>query len=151
MISIVALLVTAVTFYIGHTRSKKSDQIHISREIWDLIESQEEIFETISIADLSTDADKRIRIVKTMDSLGNELDYFVYLTKEGEIKDSVVTEYYRKRLLRIYGTAKFIEKKYPGTGEYSGTGRIIDLIKKYHQITHKAKEYEKEFVNLRPA
>jgi hypothetical protein len=141
-------LVTAFTFYIGHTRSKKSEQVRINRELLDRIESQEEIFETISTADLGSNADNRARMIKTINSLRNELNYFVYLTEKGGIKDSIVTEYYRKRLLPIYRTAKFIEKKYPGTGEYSGTGKIVDLIEKYHQITHKTKKYEAEFVNL---
>lgn len=87
-------------------------------------------------------------MIKTIDSLRNELNYFVYLEEKGEIKDPIVTEYYRKRLLPIYRTVKFIEKKYPGTGEYSGTGKIVDIIEKYHQITRKTKEYEAEFVNL---
>lgn len=101
----------------------------------------------MSTEDLSSSADNRMRMIKAMDSLRNELDYFVYLTKEGEIKDPIVIEYYRKRLFSIYGTAKFVDKKYPGTGKYSGTDEILDLIKKYHEITHKTKEYEEEFVN----
>ena len=79
MISIIALLVTAFTFYISHTRSKKSEQVRNSREIWDRIESQEEIFETVSTADLGSNADNRARMIKTLNSLQNELNYFVYL------------------------------------------------------------------------
>jgi hypothetical protein len=44
LIAIIAVGVTAVLFYIGHTRCKKSEQIRVSREIWDRIVPHEEIF-----------------------------------------------------------------------------------------------------------
>lgn len=99
--------------------------------------------------DLSSSIDNRMKMVKAMNSLRIELDYFVYLAEKGEIRDSIVREYYRKRLFPIFGTAKFIDKKYPGTGDYSGTREILNLIKKYHGIIHKTKEYEEEFIQLR--
>jgi hypothetical protein len=37
-LSLTALGVSVVQFYIGHTRAKKSEEIHISREIWDRID-----------------------------------------------------------------------------------------------------------------
>jgi hypothetical protein len=43
--AIVALLVSSFTFYLSYTRSKKSEQIRISREIWDRIDAQEDIIE----------------------------------------------------------------------------------------------------------
>lgn len=114
-------------------------------EIWDRIETQEHIIEEWSVEDpVRRDGTKMIR---ALDSLKNELDYFVYLTEKGEIKDSVVREYYRKRLLNIFVTARFINKQYPESQYYSGTQEILNLIEKYHKLTDKMKEYREEFAN----
>jgi hypothetical protein len=64
----------------------------------------------MSMEDLSNSSDNRMRMRKAMDSLTNELDYFVYLAEKGEIKDSIVLEYYRKRLIPIFGTNIYIQK-----------------------------------------
>jgi hypothetical protein len=136
-----------VTFYIGHTRSKKSEQIRVSREIWDRIDAQEEIFEKMTMEDMSSSIDNRMKLIKAIDSLTNELDYFVYLVEKDDIKNSIVREYYRKRLVPIFRTAKFIDEKYPDTGDYSRTKEILDRIAKYHKITHKMKEYKEEFIS----
>jgi hypothetical protein len=87
-----------VTFYIGHTRSKKSEQIRVSREIWDRIDAQEEIFEKMTMEDMSSSIDNRMKLIKAIDSLTNELDYFVYLVEKDDIKNSIVREYYRRKI-----------------------------------------------------
>jgi hypothetical protein len=143
-VSITALGVSIVTFYIGHTRAKKSEEIRMSREIWDRIDAQEKIIEKWTVADRNTE--NNMKMINAMDSLTNEIDYFVYLVENGEINDSVVREYYRKRLLPIFMTAKFIDKQNPESKDYSGTQKILELIKKYHKVTGKMEDYKKEFI-----
>ena len=99
--AITALVITAITFYIEHTRNKTSEEIRVSREIWDRIDTLEAIVEKWTIEDQSERDD--MGMIKARDSLINKLDYFVYLAKKGEIKDSTVREYYRKRLLISLG------------------------------------------------
>jgi hypothetical protein len=78
-----------------------------------------------------------MKMIKAMDSLINELDYFVYLIEKGEIKGSTLREYYRKRLVNIFSTAIFINKAYPDSKGYSEIQKILHLIQKYHKITGK--------------
>ena len=122
-VAIIALAVPAILYFIGHTRSKKSEQIRISREVWSNIDAQETILEKMTMENLSSSSDSRMKMIKTVDSLINELEYFVFLTKS-EMKDASVREYYRKRLLPISRTIKFINKQHPESKE-SGTQKIL--------------------------
>jgi hypothetical protein len=143
ILAISALVVSMSLFYVGHTRSKKSDQIRISREIWDRIENQEHIIEGWTIEDpVSRD---EMKVVRAMNSLKNEMGYFVNLIEEGEIKEAFITEHYRKKLFDIYGTMHYINKQYPDAKQYSATQEILDLIRRYHDLTGKMKEYKEEF------
>jgi hypothetical protein len=56
-VSLTALGISVVTFYIGHTRAKKSEEIHISREIWDRIDLQQRIVEKWTEEDHSSSHD----------------------------------------------------------------------------------------------
>jgi hypothetical protein len=142
-----ALLVAVFTWYIGHTRSKKSDQIRISREIWDHIDAEEKIIESWSQNDPSR---SNLDMINALDSLVNELGLFVNFTKWGEIKDSTIRNYYRGRLLRIFKTAKFINKlttkEHPEGKDYSGAEDLLRLIEDYHKVIGKTEAYRKEFV-----
>jgi hypothetical protein len=142
-VSVISLGISVVTFYINHTRTKKSEEIRMSREIWDRIDTHEDIIEKWTIGDRSVE--NNMEMINAMDSLANEMDYFVYLTENGEINDSVVREYYRKRLLPIFKTARFINKQYPESKDYSGTQKILGLIEKYHKAIGKIEDYNKEF------
>jgi hypothetical protein len=51
LVGIAALVISAITFYVDHTRSKKSEQFHFSREIWNQIDEQEKIIEKWTVAD----------------------------------------------------------------------------------------------------
>ena len=82
--------------------------------------------------------------INAMDSLINELDYFVYLTENGEIRDFTIREYYRKRLLPIFMTIKYVKEWNPDY-EDTRSQEILNLIEKYHMITGKMDEYRKEF------
>jgi hypothetical protein len=123
---------------LGHTRAKKSEEIRISREIWDRIDPQ------VRIIERWTGSGDSLPPMNALDSLMNELDYFVYLTENGEIKDPTIREYYRKRLLPIFMTLKTVEA-WNADSEYAVPYEILKLIEKYHDITGKMDEYRKEF------
>jgi hypothetical protein len=138
-VSVISLTIS----YISHARTKKSEEIRISREIWDRIDVHEGIIEKWTIEDQNRE--NNMKMINAIDSLINEMDYFVYLTENREIKDSIVREYYRKRLLPIFKTAQFINKQHPGSKDYSGTQKILNLIEKYHKAIGKIEDYKKEF------
>lgn len=150
IVAVVALVVSTMSLmisYISHAGIKKSEEIRISREIWDRIDAHEGIIEKWMEMIITGDHNKEdnMKMINAMDSLTNEVDYFVYLTENREINDSVVRDYYRKRLLPIFRTAKSINKQYPQSADYSGTQKILDLIQKYHKVIGKIGDYEKEF------
>ena len=72
-VSLIALGVSAVTFYIGHTRDKKSEEIRISREIWERIDANYYIIEKWFRA--KSDPKMYSTMVNTIDPLRNEIDY----------------------------------------------------------------------------
>jgi hypothetical protein len=142
ILSLIALGVSFFAFYIPHRRAKKSEGIRVSREIWDRIDRQERFIENWTMQDHSSG--DSLPPMKAMDSLMNELNYFVYLTENGEIKDATIREYYRKRLLPIFMTVKTVEDWNPDY-EYAIPYEIVKLIEKYHNITGKMDVYRKEF------
>jgi hypothetical protein len=140
-VGIAGLLVAAITFYIGHTRGKKSEQLHISREIWDAMYAQQD---SISILLKEDDPDYIKKIVLAINRLRDQLGYFVYLTEKGEINDPVVREYYRKQLRHTNGLAilMFANDK---LNDFDGPQDILNLIRKYHVLTCEMEAYVKEF------
>jgi trans-2-enoyl-CoA reductase len=146
ILAVAALAVSVISLGVSYTtlrRTKKSEEIRISREIWDRIDAHEGIIEKWTLGDHS-DEDNR-KAIGAIDSLINEMDYFVYLTENREIEDPVVRDYYRKRLIPIFRTAKFIDKQDPQSTNHSGTQKILGLIEKYHKVIGKTRDYEKEF------
>ena len=74
--------------------------------------------------------------------LRTELDYFVYLIENGEIREPFIIEYYQKRLFDIIYIAKRIARWDSDNTEYPETEQILDLVKKYHELTGKLKEHD---------
>jgi hypothetical protein len=82
-------------------------------------------------------------LTKALDSLKNELGYFVHLIEKDEIKESFILEYYRKQLNDIDATIADLStydrpkhKKYPSTEE------IKQLIKKYDSLAAKKRKHK---------
>jgi hypothetical protein len=94
----IALVVSAFTFYISHTRASKNEQMKMSRCMWECINVKfdkiREIAETKGW-DKSGHIDIPLKIVWPV---VDEIDYFAYLILSGEIKDKVVLGYYKTRL-----------------------------------------------------
>ena len=80
-LSLIALSVSIVTFIIGHKQTKKSEQIHISREVWINIDAHEEFLEKWT---MEKDPKKRddLKMIYVLDSLKSELRYFVLLRQK---------------------------------------------------------------------
>jgi hypothetical protein len=148
IVAIVALVVSAVVsallFYYGHTRGKKSEQIRIGREIWDRIETQYQIIKDwiLEREAVHHEPQSRKELRRAIRSLRNELRYFVYLTEEGEMKERLVLEYYRERMSEVQNNVRFINKLYADIRSYPEMQEILDLVKKYHILIGKIKEYE---------
>jgi hypothetical protein len=148
-LSLVALGVSIVTFVISHKHTKKSEQIHISRELWINIDANEEFLEKWTA---ENDPNKRddLKMVYVLDSLKSELRYFVLLTKT-EMKDDGIREYYGDKLLRICKTILHINKLYPDSKAYSGTEEILNLIEEYHEIIGKSENYKETCYPMKTA
>jgi hypothetical protein len=63
VLSAIAIAVSGVSFYFGYRRSKKSEQVRISREIWNEILKQNRFIHEWPIAE----AGKRIKLKRYMD------------------------------------------------------------------------------------
>jgi len=154
IIPIIALVVSAVVpaglFYLGHTRSKKSEQIRIGRECWDRIEPKYHAVRdwTLKNEDRQS-SESREELRRALRLLRNELEYLVYLIENGEIRETFIREYYRKRLFDIQYIAKRIGRRNPDNS-YPGTKQVLDLVKKYHELTGKLKEYEAQDSSIYP-
>jgi hypothetical protein len=150
IVAIVALVASAVVpallFYFGHTRSKKSEQIRISREIWDRIETQYHIIKTWTLLKepVRQSMESRIGLKRARGTLRNELGYLVRLVEEDEIQEPFIFEYYQEKLFDIHFIAKSIGKWYADIRGYREMQEILELVKKYHELTDKIKEYEAE-------
>jgi hypothetical protein len=94
----IALIVSAVTFYVSHTRASQREQMNISRDIWTGInESIKPINEFIKTQ--KKDESGRYKIPSQLAwPYVRELDYFAYLILSREIKDRIVLGYYREHL-----------------------------------------------------
>ena len=71
--------------------------------------------------------------------------------KINEMRESRVLDYYRLgRLLDIHVLAKRMCRWHPDIKEYPETQQILSLVKKYHELTGKIKEYEVQDSNIYP-
>jgi hypothetical protein len=77
---------------------------------------------------------------RAIDSVTNDLGYYVFFVKNGEIKDPDILEYYDKRISDLKDLIDFIIKQYPIMTEYPVTQELLDQIKKYYESTNKIKK-----------
>ena len=141
VLAVAAVIVSVALFSIGYTRSKKSEQIRISRDLWDGIRTQSRIIHEWPLKNDST-PQSRMDLIRTLDSLENDLRYFVYLIKKKEIKEPIIKEYYQKQLrdVDVDANVKLIGRQHPEMKRY--TQEIIDLIKEYDSLAGKKRKYK---------
>ena len=147
IIAIFALGVAIAAFivqYFSHKRSERSEQISLSRDIWDRIENQYTIIKvwTLLKETVRQSKESRIDLKRALGALKNELGYFVTLVEKGEIKELFILEYYQKKLFDIHFIAKSIGRWYADIRSYPEMREILDLVKRYHELTGMIKEYE---------
>jgi hypothetical protein len=138
VLSAIAIFVSGLLFYFGYRRGKKSEQVRISREIWNEILKQNRFIHEWPIAEAS----ERIKLKRYMDSLRNDLDYFVFFVKEGEISERKILQYYRKKVTDIKANINEIYKSYPSyidVKDFQETKEILGLIEKYNELTDNIK------------
>jgi len=95
-----ALISSALIFWFGYSRSRKSEQIEIARELIDRIDEKgTKLTEVQSPSgEDSRTVEEQTEVVKTIGELSRELEYFSYLVRIHEIRDENTLRYYIPRL-----------------------------------------------------
>jgi hypothetical protein len=113
IIGSIALIVTAVTFYISHTQASQSEQLKIFKDIWAEITKRQRTYSEKKMEYLQKKSEKpdeakpRDEIQALSDSLGatlslaREIDYLAYYIVRGEIKDKFILDFYRPDLTHL--------------------------------------------------
>lgn len=138
-----AAIVSGLTFYFGYARNKKSEQIRISRDLWDGIRTQNRFIHQWPLTTKDPhSADSRMELINALESLKDDLDYFVYLMREGEIEAPIIRQYYRRQLrdAKIHFNVKMIETQHSEMQKY--TKKVLDLIEEYYLLTGKPDEHK---------
>jgi hypothetical protein len=109
----IALIVSAITFYISHTQTSQSEQIKTSRDLmasindkYEKVRSRGDKVEAYRLigAEIFKKAMREPGLAEVLDTLRSvltEIDYFAYLILKREIKDKVVLDYYKIELTRV--------------------------------------------------
>jgi hypothetical protein len=74
-----------------------------------------------------------------MDSLKNDLDYFVFFVEKGEINAPDILEYYLKRVDDVDKNIKGASKRITGVDGWDETKEVLALINKYKELTKNLK------------
>ena len=69
-----------------------------------------------------------------MESLKNDLSYFVFFVEKGEIDEHDILEYYCGRVSDVERNMRLADFR-----SYEETEQILDLIRKYYELTGKIK------------
>jgi hypothetical protein len=88
-----ALISSALVFWFGYSRSRKSEQIKIVRELAERIEASGTKLEDLQISSTAEEFNR------TVDELFQELKYFCYLVEIREIRDENILRYYIPAIL----------------------------------------------------
>lgn len=96
-LSIAALISSALLFYFGRTRSRKSEEIKIARELGERIEEKIRRLDESRIPRITSDNQFR-EVVRPVLELYEELRYFSYLVQIHEISNENTLRYYIPRL-----------------------------------------------------
>jgi hypothetical protein len=146
-VAIIALLVSAtvpsVLFIVEHNRSKKSEQIKMSREIWARIEekadrlqrSVEEARDEVRIPPGPPDYKVATNIAKSLDA---EVEYLTYLVYLKLVDDIYIRVYYQVMLEDLKNDIESLCKKYNIYGEL-----------KWNEFTNTFKDYD-ETIRVTP-
>jgi hypothetical protein len=129
IVSVAAIVVSLFLFRIGQRRTKKTEQVHICREIWIGIGSQNRFIHDWPLVD-----NDRIKLKAAMDSLKNDLGYFVFFVQKGEIDEPDILEYYCKRVSSVEKNMRLADFK-----SYVETGEILGLVRKYYELTDRVR------------
>jgi hypothetical protein len=148
---ITAIIAAAAVFTIGlnwhyhstqEKRSRKYEQVRISREIWVEVLKQNRLIHEWPLD--NTDSLGNIdykKLKREMDSVKNDLDYFVYFFEKGEITEPDILGYYRKRVVDIRNNIGLITKQgvYSHVKGWDETKEILGGIERYLEKTNEFK------------
>ena len=97
-LGVAAILFSYYNFRVSRARTSKSEQIKISRDLWEHItEKFDKIQEIANTKEWNKIGQKDVEL-KDLWTLVREINYFAYLILIGEIKDDTVLNYYKKPL-----------------------------------------------------
>jgi hypothetical protein len=126
--AVAALIASAVTFWFGYIRTRRSEQIRIARDLMDRIQTKIDQYEK--------EETKRVRIVERellLFQLTDDIDYFSYLIKRHEIVEKNVLDYYAPKLYQYLQSIKrnftSLNQEKPGTNEDSRLDCLISFWK----------------------
>jgi hypothetical protein len=105
VVSVTAIVVSLVLFRIGQRSTEKTEQVRICREIWSGIGTQNRLIHEWPLGN-----NDRIKLKRAMDSLKNDLGYFVFFVEKGEINDPDILEYYCKRVSDVDKDMRLISR-----------------------------------------
>jgi len=90
-----ALIASPLIFWFGYSRTRRSEQIKISRELMDRIDVKLQKFKEIALplGPLKHDVKEREVFIIAIDGLLREIEYFSYLLKIDEIRDENILRY----------------------------------------------------------
>jgi hypothetical protein len=98
-LGVIALVLSTHNFYVNRTRTSRSEQIRISRDLWEHINEKYDPIREKGTKGWPKDESGNIDVPWPLfTSLFREIDYFAYLVLENEIKDEVVISYYKHYL-----------------------------------------------------
>jgi hypothetical protein len=100
--AIVALIASPLIFWIGYSRTRKSEQIKIARELLESISMKYRKFDDFVDRNpfLSTTVQPKIYLEYIVEII-EEISYFIYLIKSHEIEKKYVITYHRGRVLWV--------------------------------------------------
>jgi hypothetical protein len=128
VVSGAAIVVSIVLFRIGQKSLKVSEQVIISKEIWDGIRPlNNKLHEWI----FGTHDFKELRLI--MNSLRDDLNYFAFLAGTGVLNDTYTLYYYSTRISVIKANVIEINKTYANVKDWDVSKEIVEIIQEMEE------------------
>jgi hypothetical protein len=118
-------------FRAAEERAKKHEQFRICREIWVELLKQNRLIHEWPLED----APDYKMLKRYMDLLKNDLDYFVFFVKKGEINAPDILEYYSKRVDDVNETSRGLASMSQVWRNGMKQRGVLDLIREYKELT----------------
>ena len=153
--AIAALVSSALIFWFGYSRTRKSEQNKIARELMDRINTKQlRLFEDIWNRKPEPEGSQEVKskwiedLAGAMEPLLSEIEYFTHLLKVKEIDDNEVIQYYGARISAILSGVKDVCKDLLDITSKWNLKGIDPLFESY---SRRARYYNEDWVSYLPA